>query len=172
MSKRSLAVVVGISAVMSCAAAMAQDTVPVTPVVELVGTFELQGVKASKVFRGGEAEWRPAEPVASRGLGIAITALFPPDASAAIKPPAMSVNYSAGGVWHKAPCIGVSTQNDLSKSMQWFLRDARGDCLSGIRAHGPRVEMSLLFEVPANISEVSLMYRGRAVLKNLPLPWK
>jgi len=172
MSKRSLAVAVGISAVMYCAAAMAQDTVPVAPVIELVGTSEIKEAKAVKKLRWDVGEWRPADPLASRGLVISIRAIFPTDVNADFRPPAVTLSYSTNGTWHTASCQGVSVPDVFEKGQRWFLTQSNGLVFSGIQSAGHTITASFLFEVPPNISEVSLMYRGRVVLKELPLPWK
>jgi len=174
MSRPSLALAIGISALVCGVAATAQDPALVTPVIELVGTSEIKEVKAHKVFRGGDAEWRPADPLTSRGLVISIKATFPADVTADVEPPAVTLSYSTSGTWHETSCLGVSAsaRPALEKGAGWFLRDARGECLWRVGSFGNTVEASFLFEVPPNISDVSFMYRGRAVLKELPLPWK
>ncbi len=171
-SKRSLALAAGISAVVCCIAATAQDIAPVAPLVELIGTSEIKEAKAFTVFRGGVAEWRPTDPLTSRGLVVSIMATFPPDVTADFEPPAVTLSYSTSGTWHKASCLGVSAPPNLEKGGRWFLRDATGECLRHVSSAGTTIDAGFLFEVPPNISDVSLMYRGRAVLKQLPLPWK
>jgi len=172
MSKRLLAAAVGISAVMYCGAAMAQDTVPVTPVIELVGTSEIKEAKAVKRLRWDVGEWRPANPLTSRGLVVSIRAIFPSDATADFRPPAVALSYSAGGAWHKASCMGVSFPDVNQKAQRWFLTQSNGLVYSGIGSAGQTIRAGFLFEVPPNISDVSFMYRGTVVLKQLPLPWK
>jgi len=172
MSQRSLTVAIGISAAMYCTAAMAQDTVPVTPAIELVGVAEIGEVKAVKKLRFDVGEWRPADPLASRGLVISIRAIFPTDVNADFRPPAVTLSYSASGTWHKASCMGVSLPDVSEKGHRWFLTQSNGLVFSGLRSAGNTITASFLFDVPPNISDVSFMYRGRVVLKELPLPWK
>ena len=63
MSMRSVAVVVGISALVHCAVAGAQSAAPVVPLIDLVGTSEITEAKAAITFNTGVAQWRAGDPL-------------------------------------------------------------------------------------------------------------
>lgn len=167
-----LAAAVGVSAVMGCVNASAQDVVPVTPVIELVGTSEVKEAKAVKKLRFDVGEWRPESPLTSRGLVISIRAIFPTDVTADFRPPAVALSYSTNGTRHTASCLGVSFPDVLQKGQTWYLTQSNGLVISGIRSARNTITAGFLFEVPPSISDVSFIYRGMVVLKQLPLPWK
>ena len=172
MSKRSLCLAIGISALVGCTPATAQEIAPVTPVIELVGTSEIKEANAVKKLRWDVGEWRPADPLASRGLVISIRAIFPTDVTADFRPPAVTLSYSTNGTWHTASCLGVSFPDVNEKGQTWYLTQSDGVVYSGIGSAWHTITAGFLFEVPPNISDVSFIYRGRVVLKELPLPWK
>jgi len=85
----------------------------------------------------------------------------------------MTLTYAASGTWHKSSCLGVAFPNALEKGSRWTLRrDSTGEIWRHITSAGNTLTASFLFEVPPNISAVSLVYKGTTVLKELPLPWK
>jgi hypothetical protein len=69
-------------------------------------------------------------------------------------------------------CLGVTPQGDLAKGVQWFLADPQKGVSFGLPAHGSELKASFLYAVPPTVSEVSLVYKDKTVLKAVPLKWK
>jgi hypothetical protein len=80
------------------------------------------------------------------------------------------LNYSSGGASQQVACLGVTIQGSAEKGGSWWIT---GEGVSlDISAQDGALEASFFYPVPPTVSEVSLVYKDKTVLKAIPLTWK
>jgi hypothetical protein len=171
MSAKLVAPTTAIVALACCAAALSQEPVPAVPSFGLVGTREVSEAKGTAVIPGGVGGWRMTDPSKARGLVVSIKATFPPGVTD-LDSSALALSYTTGGASRRAVCLGVTLQGSLENGGQWFLADPETGVSLNLNAQGSTLEASFLYAVPPTVSEVSLAYREKVVLKAIPLTWK
>jgi hypothetical protein len=171
MSARLATPAIGIVALALCAAALSQEAVPAGPSFRLIGTREVSEVKGGAVIPGGVGGWQMTDPSKGRGLVVSIEATFPAGVTE-LRSSALALRYTAGGASQRAVCLGVTLQGSVEGGGQWFLADPERGASLDLNAQGGKLETSLLFALPPTVSEASLAYGDKVVLKAIPLTWK
>ena len=149
----------------------AQEHIDTVPGFELIGTREVNEVMGSNIIPGGISGWQMTEPSKARGLIVSIKVTFPPGVTD-LESSALILSYSTNAGAQRAICLGVTLQGLSEKGGKWFLAvPEKGSSLS-LAAQGNTLESSFFFAVPPTISEASLVYKNKAVLKIINLTWK
>jgi len=114
------------------------------------------------------------DPSKARGLVLSVKgvkATFPPGATD-LDSSALVLSFTAEGESKRAPCLGVTLQGTSQKGGQWFLFDLKRGTSLSLHAQGNTLEASFLYAVPPTVTDVSMVYKDKVVVKSVPLKWR